>query len=127
MDRPAHGVAAGPVAGVRALGPTRVLSGPFATALLGDLGAEVVKVEAPQGDDFRHVGPFRDGESALYQLVNRNQRGMVLDRRDPADRARARALATPALGADPAKLLARWRGPPRPAPAVAATRRVDGN
>lgn len=85
--------AAGPLSGIRILDLTRVLSGPYCTALLADLGAEVVKLEAPQGDDYRHVGPFRDGESALFQLVNRNKLGLVLDLKIPADRETARRLA----------------------------------
>lgn len=83
----------GPLAGTRILDFTRVLSGPYCTALLADLGAEVVKVEAPQGDDYRHIGPFRDGESALFQLVNRNKESIVLDLKEPAGRATARRLA----------------------------------
>src|SRR5437899_7703373 len=71
--------ASGPLRGVRILDFTRVLSGPYCTALLADLGAEVVKVEAPQGDEYRHVGPFRRGESALFQLGNRNKLGIALD------------------------------------------------
>lgn len=87
-DRPA-----GPLAGVRVLDFTRVLSGPYCTALLADLGAEVVKVESAEGDDYRHIGPFRDGESALFQLVNRNKRSIVLDLKSEAGRACAVALA----------------------------------
>lgn len=83
----------GPLTGIRILDFTRVLSGPYCTALLADLGAEVVKIEAPQGDDYRHVGPFRDGESALFQLVNRNKQGVVLDLKDAGDRDLARRLA----------------------------------
>ncbi|MGA2777825.1 MAG: CoA transferase [Steroidobacteraceae bacterium] len=83
----------GPLAGVRVLDLTRVLSGPFCTGLLADLGAEVVKIEAPQGDDYRHIGPFRAGESALYQLVNRNKLGMVFDLKQAADSALVRRLA----------------------------------
>jgi len=82
-----------PLRGLRVLDFTRVLSGPFATALLADLGAEVVKVEAPQGDEYRHVGPFRAGESALFQLVNRNKLGIVLDLKEPNSRELARRLA----------------------------------
>jgi CoA:oxalate CoA-transferase len=82
-----------PLAGIRILDFTRVLSGPYCTALLSDLGAEVVKVEAPQGDDYRHIGPFREGESALFQLVNRNKESVVLDLKEPADRETARRLA----------------------------------
>lgn len=83
----------GPLAGVRILDFTRVLSGPYCTALLADLGAEVVKVESPQGDEYRHIGPFRDGESALFQLVNRNKHGIVLDLKDASARDTARQLA----------------------------------
>jgi CoA:oxalate CoA-transferase len=72
---------------------TRVLSGPYCTALLADLGAEVVKVEAPQGDDYRHIGPFKQGESALFQLVNRNKHSITLDLKASGDLALARRLA----------------------------------
>ncbi|MFZ2869338.1 CaiB/BaiF CoA transferase family protein [Zavarzinia sp.] len=83
----------GPLSGIRILDFTRVLSGPYCTALLADLGADVVKVEAPQGDDYRHVAPFRDGESALFQLVNRNKRGIAIDLKQKAGQALAQALA----------------------------------
>src|SRR5215472_14630669 len=83
----------GPLSGVRVLDFTRVLSGPFATALLADLGADVLKVEPPQGDDYRHIGPFRDGESALFQLVNRNKQSLALDLKQPAAQALVRRLA----------------------------------
>jgi CoA:oxalate CoA-transferase len=86
----------GPLSGIRILDLTRVLSGPYCTALLADLGAEVVKLESPGGDDYRHIGPFRDGESALFQLVNRNKWGLMLDLKDPADQRLARVLATKA-------------------------------
>ncbi|WP_112873355.1 CaiB/BaiF CoA transferase family protein [Paracoccus endophyticus] len=82
-----------PLAGVRVLDFTRVLAGPYATALMADLGADVIKVEAPDGDEYRHVGPFRDGESALFQTVNRGKRSIVLDLRAPDDLALARRLA----------------------------------
>jgi CoA:oxalate CoA-transferase len=82
-----------PLSGVRVLDLTRVLSGPYCTALLADLGAEVVKIEAPQGDEYRHIGPFRAGESALFQLVNRNKLGMIFDLKHAADLATVRRLA----------------------------------
>lgn len=82
-----------PLTGIKILDFTRVLSGPYCTALLADLGAEIVKVEAPQGDEYRHVGPFRDGESALFQLVNRNKQGLALDMKQPAGREIAKRLA----------------------------------
>ena len=52
----------GPLSGLRIVDFTRVLSGPFCTALLADLGAEVIKVEPPHGDDYRAIGPMRNGQ-----------------------------------------------------------------
>ena len=69
---------------------SRVLAGPFATMLLGDLGADVVKVEHPDGgDETRAWGPpFSGGHSTYYLAVNRNKRSVALDlKRDPDRRA----------------------------------------
>ena len=82
-----------PLADLRILDLTRVLAGPFCTALLADLGAEVIKLEPPQGDDYRHIGPFVQGESALFTLMNRGKESLVLDLKDPAAQALARAVA----------------------------------
>ena len=82
-----------PLSGLRILDLTRVMAGPFCTALLADLGAEVIKLEPPQGDDYRHVGPFLNGESALFTLMNRGKESIVLDLKDPAAQATARAIA----------------------------------
>lgn len=82
-----------PLTGIRVLDFTRVLAGPYATALMADLGADIVKVEAPGGDEYRHIGPFRDGESALFQTANRGKRSIVLDLRSSADLEVARDLA----------------------------------
>lgn len=84
--------------GLRVLDFTRVLSGPYCTALLADLGADVLKVEPPQGDDYRHIGPFyKDGSSALFETVNRGKRSVVLDLADSKHRDVALDLAA---GAD---------------------------
>ncbi|MFC4926213.1 CaiB/BaiF CoA transferase family protein [Delftia deserti] len=72
-----------PLDGVRILDFTRVLAGPLSTALLADLGAEVVKIEPPQGDDYRAIGPMSNGESALFTVMNRNKQSLVLDLKHP--------------------------------------------
>lgn len=82
-----------PLAGLRVLDLTRVMAGPFCTALLADLGAEVIKLEPPQGDDYRHIGPFVQGESALFTLMNRGKESIVLDLKDPSAAATARDIA----------------------------------
>ncbi len=72
-----------PLEGLKILDFSRVLAGPLATALLADLGAEVIKVEPPQGDDYRAIGPFKNGESALFSAMNRNKKSIVLDLKSP--------------------------------------------
>lgn len=90
VDEP---VAAGPLAGLVVADFSRVLAGPYATMLLADLGARVVKVESPAGDDTRRWGPpWHDGVSTYYQSVNRNKRSLVLDLSDPAGRDAAGRL-----------------------------------
>jgi crotonobetainyl-CoA:carnitine CoA-transferase CaiB-like acyl-CoA transferase len=85
----------GPLHGVLVADFSRVLAGPFATMTLGDLGADVVKVERPgTGDDTRAWGPpWRGRESTYYLGLNRNKRSVALDLTDPADRELARRLA----------------------------------
>ena len=83
-----------PLAGLRVLDFTQNLAGPFATQILGDLGADVVKVEPPGGDPARRWGPpFAGGNSHLFQAVNRNKRGVVLDLKTTRGRERALELA----------------------------------
>lgn len=79
----------GPLAGVRVLDLSRVLAGPFATMVLGDLGADVVKIERPgSGDDTRSWGPPFHGDDATYFLaINRNRRSVTLDLRSPLGHA----------------------------------------
>ena len=69
-----------PLQGIRVLDLSRVLAGPYCTMVLGDLGADVIKVEPPEGDETRGWGPpFAGGESAYYLCVNRNKRGIVIN------------------------------------------------
>ncbi|NWF65594.1 MAG: CoA transferase [Chloroflexi bacterium] len=69
-----------PLQNIRVLDLSRALAGPYCTMVLGDLGAEVIKVEPPEGDETRGWGPpFAGGESAYYLCVNRNKRGMVVN------------------------------------------------
>lgn len=79
--------------GIRVLDFTRVLAGPFCTALLADLGAEVIKIEAPEGDDYRHVPPISDGTGGLFLLLNRGKKSLALDLRSERGRAIVRDLA----------------------------------
>ena len=69
-----------PLQGIHVLDLSRVLAGPYCTMVLGDLGADVIKVEPPEGDETRAWGPpFAEGESAYYLCVNRNKRGIVIN------------------------------------------------
>jgi formyl-CoA transferase len=74
-----------PLSGIRVLDLSRILAGPWCTMMLGDLGAEVIKVERPgTGDDTRTWGPpFVGGESAYYLCCNRNKKSIVIDLKDP--------------------------------------------
>ncbi len=76
---------AGPLDGIRVLDLTRVLAGPYCTMFLGDLGAEVVKIEQPEvGDDTRGWGPpFAGGESAYFLCINRNKKSLTVNLKSP--------------------------------------------
>lgn len=82
-----------PLTGIRVLDLTRALAGPFCTMILGDLGADVVKVEPTGGDMIRNWGPFDRGTSAYYLSGNRNKRGVAVNFRDPAALDLLRELA----------------------------------
>src|SRR5689334_8249974 len=86
-----------PLSGLRVIDMTRVLSGPFCTMILGDLGADVIKIEAPDGDPIRTQGASREGLSWYFAAFNRNKRSVVLDLKREADKE---ALAELIRGAD---------------------------
>ena len=92
--QPPPGSLPGPLDGLLVADFSRVLAGPYATMLLADLGADVIKVESPAGDDTRGwVPPTRDGVSTYFLAINRNKRSVALDLRDPGDRGLAFELA----------------------------------
>jgi crotonobetainyl-CoA:carnitine CoA-transferase CaiB-like acyl-CoA transferase len=81
-----------PLAGLRVLDYGQYVASPFATMLLADLGADVVKVEPPRGDEWRRYDPFEDGESRYFYALNRGKRSIALDLKTPEGRARSAEL-----------------------------------
>lgn len=115
----------GPLSDVTVVDLSRVLAGPYATMVLADLGARVIKVEPPRGgDDARRFGPFVGGRSVYYESLNRGKTGVTLDLKDAEDRSRFEALldgadvlvenyrpgAMERLGYGWGELSARWPG-----------------
>ena len=77
----------GPLAGLRVLDVATMLAGPYGATLLGDLGADVIKIESHYGDDTRHLGPEVQGERSAFISLNRNKRSLVIDLRMPEGKA----------------------------------------
>src|SRR5262245_21648056 len=72
-----------PLSGIRVIELANFIAGPLASTLLGDMGADVVKIEPPQGDMGRATPPIRNGESVSFTALNRNKRSLVLDLKRP--------------------------------------------
>jgi formyl-CoA transferase len=89
-------LAAGPLSGLKVLELGQLIAGPFAGKTLADFGAEVIKVEPPEGDPLRQWRLLHEGESVWWQVQSRNKQSITLDLRQEADRAIARALAAEA-------------------------------
>jgi len=81
-----------PLTGLRVLDYGQYVAAPFATMLLADLGADVVKVEPPRGDEWRRYDPFQPGESRYFYALNRGKRSIALDLKTPEGRERSREL-----------------------------------
>lgn len=115
------GVTVGLLDGIRVLDLSRVLAGPYAGQLLADMGADVIKIEPPEGDPARGIGPHVDGRSLYFSALNSNKRGIVLDLTTEAGQEALTALLADAdillenlrpaaarrLGLEPATLLER--------------------
>lgn len=94
MTDAAKTVKAGPLSGLRVLDFSRILSGPYATQILADLGAEIIKVEAiERGDDTRGFPPFKGPFSHYFIALNRGKKSLALDLKNPRGVAIAKALA----------------------------------
>ena len=86
----------GALSGVKVIDLTRVLSGPFCTMLLADMGAEVIKIEPPKGDNVRNQGDMVDGYSSYFAQFNRNKKSIILDLYKESDKELLKSLLSDA-------------------------------
>ena len=93
MLKQPEGPEKGPLDDIRVVEMATMMAGPYGATLLGDLGADVIKLESPRGDDSRHLGPQRDGQRSSFLSLNRNKRGLMLDLARPAAREAFERLA----------------------------------
>jgi crotonobetainyl-CoA:carnitine CoA-transferase CaiB-like acyl-CoA transferase len=85
----------GPLSGMRVIELAHIMSGPTCGLMLADMGADVIKVEKPEGDDSRRfLPPAINGEAAAFMMMNRNKRGMVLDLKTEDGKAILRTMAS---------------------------------
>ena len=95
VAQPSAAQSGAPLAGIRVLDVSTMLAGPYGATLLGDMGADVIKVESFYGDDSRHLGPERNGQRSPFIAMNRNKRSLKIDlRQAAAQETFARLLAT---------------------------------
>ena len=80
------------LSGIKVVDLSRNLAAPFCTMILSDLGAEVIKVESPKGDDARTYGPFLNGKSGYFMSINRGKKSVTLDLKNPADKEKLAQL-----------------------------------
>ena len=103
----------GPLSGIRVLDFTTLLPGPMATLMLAEAGAEVIKIERPDGEDMRRFRPHWGKESVLFAMLNRGKKSVAADLKDASVRDRVLAMAKTRRRGGRA-VPARRHGPPRP-------------